>query len=121
MKNRFRKILLLILLSYLPFFLLITYSHFSNKIRVLDYSEKVLFLFLGPLKLAEMDSRLLYLTLDDTINYISLVSLTIMVLLILISIWKFNQAKLFKILFCIGMIIWFLFGFVAIGIHYITT
>jgi hypothetical protein len=121
LKNKFIRIVILALLIYLPFFLLISYTYFTEGVYVLTYFQEISYLLLGPIKLVLIDPRILIFDIDfSQINYIAVIPLIIMILFILIGILNFDKSKAYKIFFSIGMIIWFLFGIVAVGIYYLT-
>ena len=119
--NKVKKIILILFLCYLPYFSMITYDRFSNNFEILTYPEELLFLLLGPIKLFLLGPKeFIFGFTDNKLNYIAIIPAVIMLISIVIGIWKFNKSKFYKILFAIGMLIWFLFGFIAVGIHYIT-
>ncbi len=122
MKFAIKKIPYAIALCYLPFFLLLTYSRLFEPGHAISYWEEIFFLFLGPVKLSLMDPKILFLQLgSDQINWLGLIPFILMISFISFGAAKFDRSLRYRVLFALGIMIWFLFGMVAVGIHQLTT
>lgn len=119
--NKLKSLALAALVSYLPFFLLMTYSFFTEGIRILGYIEILVYLLLGPIGLVMLDPKILIFEMGSSSpNYLSILFLIGMLISLVVGTWKFEQSKFYKGVFIVGCLIWFFQGLVAVGIHYLT-
>ena len=122
MDTKFKKFSLIILICYLPYAAISTYEYFSfGGSGLLTYSQELLYLFCGPILLLIYSPGTIYFTLAErNINYIAIVPFIIMLVALILGLWKLDKSIWYQVLFAIGALIWFLFGFVTVGIHYLT-
>lgn len=120
MKKDLIKILSVIGLAFLLYFLLVTYTYFTENIYILSYHKEIILLLLGPITFIINDPKLLIFNpFSGDINYFGLIPSIIMLISLALGILRFKKHLFYKILLFIGSAIWFGFGFVTIGIFYL--
>lgn len=121
-KNNIRIGLVIIGVCLLPYVGLITYLQFTETVFLVPYYKKLLLLLAGPLPLLIYGGDILFIKLGtDEIHYKSITTLLIMVLSLGVGVYGFKKSTAYKLLFALGVLLWFWEGLLNIGLHYITT
>lgn len=122
MNKTISKAILIVVGIFLMFVLFVTYIHITEEVFLLSYIEKMLLLIAGPIPLLIYGREILFkYFLSGGINYFAIGMLVIMTLSVIVGLLAFNRSKLYKFIFGLGALLWFMFGLFYIGIHYITT
>ena len=118
-----KTMLVMVIISYLPFFAFITYNEIKSyeTIMSLSYSGQLLLTSCGPICSALHPSLSFFNFSTNSIDYLTLAHFSIIIILLSLGIALFSRSLRYKIFFFGAVFMWFWLGFLQTKIYFIST